>query len=101
MNMKGYEIEREEMLEYGKKIYNKPEKYNMVEIIEVCRTEDMMDGKEYEGIRIIHYQTKHTDLLEALKEQCSSEFDFDNIVFTDDYFPGGCLDSEIVSIKFI
>lgn len=56
------------------------------------------DGTEYYALREYRYKTDEKTLLEAHKD-LEENFDSDNVIWSEDYFSGKCLDSEIIKVE--
>lgn len=63
----------------------------IIDVIELCETENG------QGFRLIRYKTKADNLKDATVEY-ENDFDFDNMVLSEDFFSGECLDMTTLKI---
>lgn len=69
----------------------------VIMVTEKCLTTND-DDVEYYGIRQYKYECKSDNLLDAFTEM-EKGFDCDNIFDSNDFFPGECLDSEVIKVE--
>lgn len=73
----------------------------IIQITEECIHEDSVNSDDT-ALRIVEYLAKDADsLFSAFKMYDGEDFNSDNIIYCNDDFDGGCLDSKIVSVKII
>ena len=69
----------------------------IIKVIELCmvdyiKEDDQKSNEELTATREVIYNSKKNTLVEAFQDYDSNNFDFDNVIQSNDNFDGECLD---------